>query len=142
MLAKLALLVFRVRSLLTGRPFRRFFAKPECKPAAYRPLPTPLPRGEGTNWPETPKMVGFQHPQSPLPRGEGTKLVENPKMVGFRYPQSPLPVGEGSEPSGLLFSDPRFCRSSVRKLLTCSRTAKGRPAKRLRTLKVSGGSFH
>ena len=114
-------------------------------------------------------MVGFQHPQSPLPRGEGTKLVENPKMVGFRYPQLPLPRGEGTNwlesqtwlGFGILNPLSPWERARERaanrqvcflailgfaealpgKVLTCSRTAKVRPAKRLRTLKTSKTNF-
>ena|GEM_PF-2206051 len=48
MLAKFALLVFRVRSLLAGRPFRRFFAKPRNLNVSLRltALSLTLSRGE------------------------------------------------------------------------------------------------
>ena len=120
MLAKFASLVFRVRSLLAGRTFRRFFAKPECKPAAYRPLPNPLPQGEGTNWPETPKMVGFQHPQSSLPRREGIKLAGNPKhgWVSVSSILSPRGRGLGRGQRTVRFA---FYRSSVLQKL-CPKT--------------------
>ena len=114
-------------------------------------------------------MVGFQHPQSPLPRREGTKLAENPKMAGFRYPQS-LSRGEKGQIGwksqtwlGFGILNPLspwerareraanrqvcflailgFAEALPGKALTCSRTAKGRPTRRLRTLKTSKTSF-
>ena len=84
---------FRMCDLLAGRPFRRFFAKPECKPAAYRPLPNPLPQGEGTKLAENPKMAGFRYPQS-LSCGEKIQIGwKSQTRLGFGI-LNPLPRGE------------------------------------------------
>ena len=101
MLAKFASLVFRVCSLLTGRPFRRFFAKPKCKPAAYCPLPNPLPRGEGTKLAEDPKMAKVQYPQSSLTERRD-KLAENLKHGWVSISSTPSPAERGDKSAGNL----------------------------------------
>ena len=115
-------------------------------------------------------MVGFQHPQSSLPRREGIKLAGNPKHGWVSASSIPSPAGRRDKIGwksktrlgfGILnplspwerarervanrqvcfLAIPGFAEALPGKLLTCSRTAKGRPTRRLRTLKTSKTSF-